>query len=190
MRVQYLIPVMVHILASALIAQQPSAGNANQKIQSVPLILEKFEGERRVHRPAGNKMGAAPFTLKVDPKNGGAQHFVMFTEDLAPGGSIPVHKHPGAEEIVILESGASRVHLGNTVRDVGPGTTVFIPPDTWVSIDNIGTESVSLIAIFSEPGFEEYMRAISVREGEANSPLSKTELDAVRAQHSHAATYR
>ncbi len=154
-----------------------------------PLILEKPEGERRVHRQAGNKMGTAPFILKVDPKNGTAQHLVMFTEDLQPGASIPRHKHPGAEEIIILQTGASRVHLGNTVREVGAGATVFIPPETWISVDNIGKEPVSLIAIFSAPGYEEYMRAISVREGENNLPLSKEELDAIRKQHPHSAVY-
>jgi quercetin dioxygenase-like cupin family protein len=113
----------------------------------------------------------------------------MFTEDLQPGASIPRHKHPGAEEIIILQSGASRVHLGNTVREVGAGATVFIPPDTWISVDSIGKDPVSLIAIFSAPGYEEYMRAISVREGEENRPLSKDELDTIRKQHPHSVVY-
>jgi hypothetical protein len=56
-------------------------------------------------------------------------------------------------------------------------------------VDNIGKEPVSLIAIFSEPGYEEYMRAISVREGGNNSPLSKDELNAIRKQHPHAVVY-
>jgi quercetin dioxygenase-like cupin family protein len=154
-----------------------------------PLILEKPKGERRLHRPAGNKMGTTPFILKVDPKNGASQHLVMFTEDLAPGASVPRHKHPGAEEIVILQTGTSRVHLGDTVRDVGAGATVFIPPGTWISVDNIGKDPVSLTAIFSQPGYEEYLRAISVREGESNSPLSKDALNAIRKQHPHAVIY-
>jgi quercetin dioxygenase-like cupin family protein len=135
-------------------------------------------------------MGTAPFILKVDPKNSGSQHLVMFTEDLPPGASVPWHKHPGAEKILILQTGASRVHLGDSVREVGAGVTVFIPADTWVSVDSIGKEPVSLIAIFSDPGYEEYMRAISVRDGETNLPLSKTELDAIRKQHPHAVIYK
>ena len=158
-------------------------------IAPTPLVLEKSEGERRLHRPAGNKMGTTPFILKVDPKNGASQHLIMFTEDLAPGASVPRHQHPGAEEIVILQTGTSRVHLGDTVKEVGAGATVFIPPGTWVSVDNIGKDPVSLIAIFSEPGYEEYMRAISVHEGENNSPLSKDELNAIRKQHPHSVIY-
>jgi quercetin dioxygenase-like cupin family protein len=166
----------------------PAETSANTSAR--PLILDKAEGERRVHRSAGNKMGTTPFILKVDPKNGASQHLVMFTEDLAPGASVPRHKHPGAEEILILQTGTSRVYLGDIVRDVGAGATVFIPPDTWISVDNIGKEPVSLIAIFSEPGYEEYMRAISVREGENNLPLSKSELDAIRKWHPHAVIYQ
>ena len=75
---------------------------------------------------------------------------------------------------IVLETGTSRVHLGNSVRDVGAGSTVFAPPNTWVSVENIGKDPVSLIAVFSEPGFEDYMRAISVHEGEKNTPLSRT----------------
>ena len=130
------------------------------------LVLEKQEGERRVHRSAGTTTGNAPFILKFDPKNGSSKHLVIFTEDLPPGAAIPRHKHPGSEEILVLQTGRTRVHLGDTVKEVGAGATVFIPADTWISAEVVGSEPVSLIAIFSEPGFEEYMRAISVREGE------------------------
>ena len=34
------------------------------------LILEKQEGERRVHRSAGTTIGTAPFILKFDRLNG------------------------------------------------------------------------------------------------------------------------
>ncbi len=76
------------------------------------------------------------------------------------------------------------------VREVGAAATVFIPDDTWISLEVIEAEPVSLIAIFPEPGFEEYMRAISVREGQLNTPISKPELDAFRSQHSHAVNYK
>ena len=157
---------------------------------SPALILEKQEGERRVHRSAGTSTGTAPFILKFDPTNGPSKHLVMFTEELPPGASIPRHKHPECEEILILETGHSRVHLGSTTKEVGFGASVLIPPDTWISVDVIGNEPVSLIAIFSEPGFERYMRAISVREGEPNKPISKSELEVIRAHHNHAVNYK
>jgi quercetin dioxygenase-like cupin family protein len=169
-------------------AAKRASGNIRQH-HTLTSDPREAEGERRVRKFSGNKMGTSPFTLKVDRKNGASQHLVMFTEDLATGASIPRHKHPGAEEIVILQTGISRVHLGDIVKDVGGGAMVFIPPGTWISVDNIGEEPVSLIAIFSAPGYEEYMRAISIREGETHSPLSKDGLNTIRKQHPHSVIY-
>jgi quercetin dioxygenase-like cupin family protein len=174
---------------TASVAQQAVTVGTHDKNSTAALILEQQEGERRLHRPAGTSTGTAPFILKYDPQNGPSKHLVMFTEKLPPGASIPKHKHPECEEILILQTGHSRVHLGNTTRDVGAGASVLIPPNTWISVDVVGDDPVSLIAIFSEPGFEDYMRAISVREGEASTPISKPELEAIRAHHSHAVNY-
>jgi hypothetical protein len=54
----------------------------------------------------------------------------------------------------------------------------------------IGSEPVSIIAIFYAPGFEEYLRAVSVREGEKNLPVSKAELNEIRTKHSHGVIYQ
>ncbi|PWT84984.1 MAG: hypothetical protein C5B58_03820 [Acidobacteria bacterium] len=190
MKLQNLVAgILALFLSGAVVAQQTALTSEKNRNNTSALILEKEEGERRVHRPAGTSTRTAPFILKVDPQNGGSRHLIMFTEVLPPGAAIPKHKHRESEEILILLTGRSRVHLGDATKEVGPGASVFIPPDTWISTEVIGTEPVSLIAIFSEPGFEQYMRAISVREGEPNTPLSKAELDAVRARHPHAVNY-
>ena len=188
MRSRFFVAGAVVILLCGIAAGQQSPGSRENTTNF--LILEKQEGERRVHRPAGTSIGTAPFILKFAPENGPSKHLIMFTEDLPPGASIPVHKHPGCEEILILQTGHSRVHLGSTTKEVGPGASVLIPADTWISVDVIGNEPVSLIAIFSEPGYEQYMRAISVREGEPNTPISKPELETIRAHHNHAVNYR
>jgi quercetin dioxygenase-like cupin family protein len=80
--------------------------------------------------------------------------------------------------------------LGDVVREVHGGATVFIPANTWISMNNIGNESIHLIGIFSAPGFEEYMRAESVREGEKVVPLSKAEDEEIMRKHLHAVVYK
>jgi hypothetical protein len=75
------------------------------------------------------------------------------------------------------------VHLGDSVRDVHAGSTVFIPAGTWISVDHIGDGGISAVAVFSAPGFEEFMRAGSVREGEKNVPLSQAENDQIEKTH-------
>lgn len=159
--------------------------------KSVPLILETAEGERRVVRGwPGHPDPGESFILKVDPKNGGSSHLVFLTASLAPGKEIVAHRHPDADEILFLQTGTARVHLGDTVRDVHAGATVFIPANTWIAVSNIGSDAIEVLSVFSAPGFEEYMRAGSVREGEKNVPLSPAEDEAIQKQHSHAVIYK
>lgn len=110
--------------------------------------------------------------LKVSPKNNGSQHLVMATEDMHPGEEFPLHKHLSQDELVYIEKGAVHVHLGDRERDLHAGGTVFIPANTWVSIKNAGTETVSVVAVFSAPGFEDYMRCDSVLPNEKVTPFS------------------
>jgi mannose-6-phosphate isomerase-like protein (cupin superfamily) len=163
----------------------------SQSHMPTPLILEKDEGERRVWRPLEGVQGLPSlFILKVDPQNGRSSHLVFGAEDLPAGGRIDAHRHHGSDEILFLQNGLARVSVGNTVREVHAGATVFIPADVWISAVNLGNEPIHLIYIFSAPGFEEFMRAESVREGEKLVPLTKAEDAAILAKHAHAVVYK
>lgn len=158
-----------------------------------PLVLEKNEGERRAWRPIEGATGwdavPGPFILKVDPHNGGSSHLVFVTEDVPPGAEIPRHKHPGADEIIFLQNGRARVRLGDQTREVHGGATIFAPANTWIEMTNIGTETISGVFVFSAPGFEDFMRAESVEEGEKITPLTKAEDAQIMKEHAHAAIY-
>jgi quercetin dioxygenase-like cupin family protein len=159
--------------------------------KTAPLILEENEGERRVVRGwPGHPDPGETFILKIDPQNGGSSRLVFMTVNLAPKGEIVAHKHPGADEILFLQTGTARVQLGDSVREVHAGATVFIPASSWISVSNIGREEIKAFAIFSAPGFEDYMRDVSAREGQKNVPLSETEDAAVAKKHSHAVVYK
>jgi len=166
----------------------PAQANATK---TVPLILEKNEGERLVFRPwPGHPKPGAAFFLKVDPKNGGSSHLVFGTEDLPPGETIGTHRHPSADEIIFLQAGTARVHVGDSVRVVHAGATVFIPADTRISVSNIGRDALRMVFIFSAPGFEDFVRAVSVREGENNVPLSNAEDGEIQRKHTHDVVYQ
>ena len=158
-----------------------------------PLILEKDEGEHRAWRPIEGAQGWAaqpgPFTFKVDRHNGGSSQLVFGTEDLPPGGTIDRHRHPGADEILFLQNGTARVSLGHRTREVHGGATVFIPTNTWISVTNIGAEAISCVFVFSAPGFDDFMRAESVAEGEKITPLTKAEDAQITKAHAHAVIY-
>jgi quercetin dioxygenase-like cupin family protein len=147
---------------------QSSSGTASQ-VAPKPLLLEKNEGERRIWRepPPGD------FVLKVSPRNNGSQHLVMGTEDMHPGDEFPMHKHLGQDEILYIVTGTVHAHVGDQERDVHAGGTVFIPARTWVNVKNAGTETASVVFVFSAPGFENYMRCDSVLPDEKVIPLSE-----------------
>jgi oxalate decarboxylase/phosphoglucose isomerase-like protein (cupin superfamily) len=91
---------------------------------------------------------------------------VLITEDLPPGATISKHKHLGQDEILLVQTGTAHVWLGEEEPDLHAGGLVFIPANTWISLKNTGTEPNSLVAIFSAPGFEDYLRCRSVPAGE------------------------
>jgi quercetin dioxygenase-like cupin family protein len=148
-----------------------SVATGNPAAEAKPLLLEKNEGEQRVWRdpPPGG------FILKVSPKNNGSQHLVVMTEDMAPGDEIPMHKHLGQDEIVYLVRGTIHVDLADQKRDLHAGGTVFIPAYTWVHMKNIGTETASLVAVFSAPAFENHLRCMAVPAGEKATPTTAAE---------------
>jgi quercetin dioxygenase-like cupin family protein len=139
-----------------------------------PLLLERNEGElrtRRIHID-DSAPASSQFMLKVSPKNNGSQHLVAGTEEVAPGATLPKHRHLVQDEIVLLHSGKAHVWLGDQERDLHAGGLVFIPANTWVSLKNVGAEPISLTFIFSAPGFEDTMRCNSVPAGETPTQIT------------------
>jgi len=168
-----------------------SIAPSTETASATPLILEKNEGERRVIRGwAENPNPGETFVLKIDPKNGHSSHMVFMTAELKPGGQIPAHRHPSSDEILFLQNGIAHVSLGDMARDVHAGATIFIPADTWIAVANNGKEPITLIGVMSSPGFEDFMRAESVLEGQKNVQISDAEDEAVQRMHSHDVIYK
>jgi len=127
--------------------------------------------------------------LKVSPKNNGSQHLVAGTEVLAPGATLPKHRHLTQDEILLIQSGTAHVTLGEEERDLHAGGLAFIPANTWISGKNVGTEPIALTFIFSAPGFEETMRCNSVPAGETPTVITPEEqLECAHLGHAESGT--
>lgn len=144
---------------------------ADSDAGTTPLILERNEGEHRVRRPRETLVATAEFMIKIDRKNGGSQKMWLGAEDIPPGGQIARHKHLGQDEILLIQTGSAHVWLGTQERDVHEGAVVFIPSDTWVSLKNTGKESIRLAFVFSDAGYDEFMRCVSVPSGDPSSTI-------------------
>src|SRR6267378_6868365 len=166
---------MVPLIVVALLAGICAAQSERAKT----LVLEKNEGETRVRRPRGSlPVPTNEFILKVTPQNSGSKHLVLGTEEIPPGGEIPRHKHLEQDEILLIQTGTAHVTLNDKEYDVRAGGMVFFPAQTWVGLKNIGKDSISLVFIFSAPGFENNMRCGSVPAGQSASPITTDELKA------------
>src|SRR3984893_3248210 len=149
------------------------------------VMLEKNEGEIRVRRPLGSlPTPSEQFILKVTPQNSGSKHPVLSTEEIPPGGVIPREKHLDQDEILFIQTGTAHVTLNDKEYDVHAGGTVFFPAQTWVGLKNTGKDNISLVFVFSAPGFEENMRCGSVLAGQPAPPITTDELRAC-AQKGH-----
>jgi quercetin dioxygenase-like cupin family protein len=170
--------VTVALFPRSVVPQSATKSSENPP-SSRPLILQESDGEHLVRR--AGPTGGWPFTIKLDGENGNTEDFVVLTETMAPGQIIPFHKHDNAEEILFLEEGGATVIVGDQRAVAGPRSIIFIPRDTWVSATNTSTQNIHLLAAFTRHGFEKYMRAQSVKQGETMIPISSDELTGLRA---------
>ena len=193
MRTAFAVVACTVVAGIAMSAPPVTATLSSNANRITPLILEKNDGERRVWRPVEGAKGwdaqPAPFILKVDRRNGGSSHLVLGTEDLPPGATIDRHRHPGADEVLLLQNGHARVSLGDRTEEVHGGATVFIPANTWISVTNIGAAAISCVFVFSAPGFDDYMRAASVPAGGKVTPLTKAEDARIAREYANAVVY-
>jgi len=167
-----MIPLVVVVLSAAICAAQSEGAKT--------LVLEKNEGEARVRAPSA-RIASHPHS-RVHPESHSREQRLETTcagtEDIPPGGVIPKHKHLEQDEILLVQTGTAHVTLDDKEYDVHAGGTVFFPAQTWVSLKNIGTDSISLVFIFSAPGFERNMRCGSVPAGQTAPPINTDELKA------------
>jgi quercetin dioxygenase-like cupin family protein len=166
--------VLAAISLAALSPAKQSAANSATETAPKPLLLEKTEGELRTRRIHVDKsaIASSQFLLKVSPKNNGSQHLVAGTEEVLPGATLPKHRHLIQDEIALIQGGTAHVWLGDQERDLHSGGLVFIPANTWISMKNVGSETISLTFIFSAPGFEDTMRCNSVPAGETPTEIT------------------
>jgi quercetin dioxygenase-like cupin family protein len=171
--------VAVLVRARAYTVPQSTTQTSQGSTPPHPLILQENDGEHLVRRTGPT--GGWPFTIKLDGQNGNTQDFFVFASTMAPGQTIPFHKHDNAEEILFVEEGGATVIVGDQRALAGPRSIVFIPRDTWISATNSSNHDIHELAIFSRHGYEQYMRALGVKQGEPMTPLSPDELTRLRA---------
>ena len=140
--------------------RRPAAeGNPPRRVAEVTGVTRSAESRRHLGLSWPDPSDGYPLQTR---KN----QMFLSTEEIPGGGLIPRHKHLGQDEILLMQTGSAHVRLGTQERDVHAGAIVFIPSDTWISVKNTGNESINLAFVFSDPGFDEFMRCTSVPAGD------------------------
>lgn len=113
--------------------------------------------------PAGGYM-----QWKTTTETFNSNRFFSCIQVLPPGGQIPAHIHPRNEEWLLVRSGHGTAFIDGEAIPVKPGTLAFV--DRWVvhSFRNDSDEPMELFVIFTPPGLEKALPAVSVAKSDAN----------------------
>lgn len=84
---------------------------------------------------------------------------------LEPGEGHPFHYHPNKEEVLYVLSGKAEQWVGEECREMGPGTSVYLPADVVHATFNRGPEPLDFLAVIV-PGSAEGPVTIEVGDQE------------------------
>ena len=104
--------------------------------------------------------GGVEMRVQVDgEQNGGA--FVMLSDVVPPGWSLPPHRHVNESETIHITAGRLWLEVDGERRELGPGDTVFVPRDTMHSGGTIGDEPARRVLVFAPAGMEYFFRTVA-----------------------------
>ena len=83
-------------------------------------------------------------------KEQGARGVCLLVNTVAPGATVPLHKHSVEETMLVLE-GTVWVRVGKERHTVGPNHTVIIPAETPHAWGNAGGSAAKLLWAFAGP---------------------------------------
>jgi mannose-6-phosphate isomerase-like protein (cupin superfamily) len=70
---------------------------------------------------------------------------------LIPPGRAPEHHHT-YDEVVHILAGRGVVHLGETTAEIGPGTSIYLPPYQPHCLENTGLDLLQVLGVFHPAG--------------------------------------
>lgn len=126
-----------------------------------PHVIGPDEGHTSV-----SPMGART-EFMVGSVSTGASELMVAEATLPPGHETPTHLHEIDEEVVYVLEGELTVILEGEEHTVGPGGTVFIPPERWMALANRSTDApVVFVGVISRGEAEECFRVLFSRDAD------------------------
>jgi quercetin dioxygenase-like cupin family protein len=98
---------------------------------------------------AQHATGARSFQILFGPHNGSTRA-TLFAGYIPPGKS-PWHYHL-YDEIVWVPDGPGRLHVADSTAELGPGSAFRLRPRQVHILENLGTEEMTIIGVFTPAG--------------------------------------
>jgi len=129
----------------------------------------------------GEALARGPTTIrvKVDPTRG-AKDMAAGTQLLPKGAGIPVHQHPGMDELLYVLDGSGTGLLGEARAPLEKGSAIYIPTGAWHGAQNPDAELL-ILWVVAPPGLEAYFREASPKAGA--QPLSREQVQEIARKY-------
>jgi quercetin dioxygenase-like cupin family protein len=82
-----------------------------------------------------------------NPASTGTKHLTVIEATFFPGKGHSFHYHADQEELIYVVSGTVEHWIEQEKRILGPGDSVFMPPEVVHATFNIGAEDAKIVAI-------------------------------------------
>lgn len=112
--------------------------------------------------------------IKVGSVSTGASQLYVGTGVVPPGTETPAHLHEVDEEVLYVLEGEITLTLGDEVHTVTTGGTAFIPPGTWMKVENRSDAPARVLGILPRGEVERCFRAIYPAEGYYKTDADRT----------------
>lgn len=124
-----------------------------------------------------------PITFHISKLKDNISNISLLSEELLPGSSIPMHKHLGEDEFFFFISGTGTATIDEQTFTFKPGTSVFIPKNTWHAFKNTGNEKAFCTFGYSPAGFEGFFREIGTPREQEFKPKPKEEFERIAKKY-------
>ena len=166
--------------------QLSSLGFLSPLISSVPK-LETESKKAVVSQPEDGETffvrENTPITIRVSKATNLIDAISICTEEIQPGGKIPIHKHLHEDEFFIFQKGNGTIEIDGVEFPVKSGTTGLVPRAIWHSITNNSSELLIFTFGYSPAGFEDFFRQIGTAKGFPFKAKSKGEIISIAEKY-------
>jgi mannose-6-phosphate isomerase-like protein (cupin superfamily) len=109
--------------------------------------------------PAGTRRRVVRLDACEPERTGDREFRVLLSEGLTftqfagliPPGRAPAHHHT-YDEVVHVLAGRGVVHLADTTAEIGPGTSIYLPPYQPHCLENTGSAPLEVLGVFYPAG--------------------------------------